>query len=398
MNSVPRFIGRGDRDDVLKARPSAPQGDWSIGPWRRDESDDGSHEEKIRDHPRGYICSSDLADAVNTALLLGKPLLLTGRPGTGKSQLADRVAWEFGLSPVLRFEAQSISEAQDLFYRFDLVGRLAAVQLLQAHRTQSSGRLANVSDSDEISTNPEKFLSFGPLGQAILLANPAAYEDLLPVGLPGFSRDAGIPEPRPSIVLIDEIDKASRDFPNDLLNGIDRMELRLRELNDRVIRLGSGNDARRPIVIITSNSERELPEPFLRRCAYFHIEEPDADALAKIIRNRVFPELGPPSGDDSSEPVAVLPPLYGQLLDFFIHYRERHAAELSYRPGTSELIDWATAIRAEPQVDESKPLAEEPMQRVLLRKGSAMAKGPEDRGILARAISNFSRSVGFAAS
>eukprot|EP01036_Dinobryon_divergens_P045811 gene45811-61233_t len=81
------------------------------------------------DHPAGYLADSGLVDAVNTALVLGKPLLLTGRPGTGKSELAERVAWELGLGAVLRFEAQSLTEAQDLFYRFDLVGQMADAQL-----------------------------------------------------------------------------------------------------------------------------------------------------------------------------------------------------------------------------------------------------------------------------
>jgi hypothetical protein len=148
-----RFIGAGTHSDLEPRLAEINPRGGSIGPWYRAEGDVVS-DEKAPNHPAGYIAQHEFVDAVNTALILHKPLLLTGKPGTGKSELAERIAWEFNLGPVLRFEAQSLSEANDLFYRFDLVGQMGAAQLATVGRLQAPD------------TAPERFISFGPLGRA----------------------------------------------------------------------------------------------------------------------------------------------------------------------------------------------------------------------------------------
>ena len=204
---------------------------------------------------------------------MGKPLLVTGNPGTGKSQLAERIAWELNLGPVLRFEAQSLSEANDLFYRFDLVGYLSAVESFKA--AQHSGQ----------SPTPDLFLKLGPLGEAIVRSDPRTHSQIFDaVFSPG--ENSASATPRPSVVLIDEIDKASRDFPNDLLNGIERREFAIRELRIESV---SANPDYPPIVIISSNSERDLPAPFLRRCTFFHIADPMKEMLEAILIRKFFP-------------------------------------------------------------------------------------------------------------
>lgn len=382
-----RFVGRGDAA-ALSAR-AAELRPWGggVGPWRRHAGDAGVSDARAYPmHPANYIARADLAHAVNTALMLGKPLLLTGGPGTGKSQLAERIAWEFNLGPVLRFEAQSLSEASDLFYRFDLVGYLAATELAKA-RAGAGLRL----DKPVLAAPGEKapaagdglperesFARLGALGQAILRSNPRA-EPRLFEALFGPAESAAQAEARPSVVLIDEIDKASRDFPNDLLNGIERMQFDLPDLNRRL----AVAPTMTPIVVITSNQERELPPPFLRRCAFFHIDDPTPEELAAIVGQRFFAAAGGSGG-------AGLPPLYGQLLDVFVQFRARHGGELQYVPGTQELIDWTAVMRRRALPDEAELLALLPE---LLQTVSAVIKHRDDQALLRRFVQGLKPSA-----
>ncbi|MEI2769421.1 MAG: AAA family ATPase, partial [Candidatus Competibacter sp.] len=215
--------------------------------------------------PEGYLAPPDLAAAVDAALTLGIPLLLTGEPGSGKSALADSVAYELGLGRALRFVVKSDTEARDLFYRFDTVGRF--------HAAQTPGADAH----------PGRHISFAALGKAILHAKPPSFVEAL--GVPAHAVDHPGERTR-SVVLIDEIDKAPRDVPNDILVEIETMAFDIPELGggDRgPVRVGL-DDAKnenqyRPIVIFTSNREKALPEPFLRRCAFYHLEFPPFEAV-----------------------------------------------------------------------------------------------------------------------
>ncbi|MFP3558672.1 MoxR family ATPase [Paraburkholderia sp. SIMBA_049] len=392
-NELPVFIGRGTRAELLDNPDAGPAWNGGIPCETRPDVDGAGRAEDspfiydFIDHPEGYSASTELAEAVNTAVILGKPLLLTGRPGTGKSQLAERVAWEFNLAPVLRFEAQSMSESPDLFYRYDLVAQLGDVEITRAKLTyQGAGQTRDGNNPMPEELTAERFITFGPLGQAILRAAPAGNEDLLEVA---FRDEAvGMFEPRPSVVLIDEIDKASRDFPNDLLNGIERLEFRIREMRDRPV--SAPRDARlRPIVIITSNSERDLPDPFLRRCVYFHIEDPDENTLRKILLARVFPERYTGEGGargDSDIAFADSTRLYNDLLDFFVDCRERRGSEMRYQSGTSELIDWAKSLRSSGAAGEG--LIRDSIAGVK-RALSAVAKHRDDRELMSQAIDDW---------
>ena len=189
------------------------------------------------DEPFGpYVLSAQLATTVNVALALDQPLLITGEPGCGKTALAWAVAAQLGC-PVLEFHTKSTSTARDLLYQVD-----------------SLRRFHDASTGDVRARDAGQYLAFRALGEAIR-------------------------SPTTTVVLIDEIDKAPRDFPNDLLNELDRMEFEVSEVEPPLRFRATAKH----FVLITSNSERRLPMPFLRRCVYAHIEFPDGESLARIV-------------------------------------------------------------------------------------------------------------------
>jgi MoxR-like ATPase len=334
-----RFQGRGDLADLAPKVPQIQPSGGLIGPWRRWHGDEGVTDNALYpDHPANYRASDDLVDAVNTAIAIGKPLLLTGNPGTGKSQLAERIAWEFNVGPVLRFEAQSLSEANDLFYRFDLLGHMAAVQLYRSAVTDKvPSELTQNLRANTKEMAPENFVKIGALGEAILRSSPVTHRRLFDAAF-GPVEKAAEAAPRASVVLIDEIDKASRDFPNDLLNGIERLDFTVRELGLGTL---SVNPDLRPIVIITSNSERDLPPAFLRRCTFFHIADPTEEELEQIIAQKFFPNAHGQNGEKRS---LKLPTFYRDLLAKFMQFRHANEDVLQYRPGTAEIINWTDAL------------------------------------------------------
>jgi MoxR-like ATPase len=227
-----------------------------------------------------YLADRELVIAVNTALAVGQPLLVTGEPGTGKTILAWSVAGELGLGDVLAFYTRSDHRARDTLFAFDNMRRFYDAQVEDA-RAQDM-------------TN---YVEWRPLGAAIR-------------------------SPQRRLVLIDEIDKAPRDFPNDLLDVIDQMEFTIPELKETY------RAKERPVVIITSNSERQLPAPFLRRCVYHRLQFPDPDRLKAILHERL--------GDLPTELVDIGVERFFEL---------RALSELEKPPSTGELIVWMKVLR-----------------------------------------------------
>jgi MoxR-like ATPase len=262
------------------------------------------------DKPEPYRASKELRDAVNTALYLRRPLLLEGDPGCGKTRLAYAVAYELGF-PLKAGYIRSTDRAQDLLYTYDAVRRLYDLQELPKTNQKIPPR--------------KRYISLGILGEAIQLSQ----QDI------------------PSVVLIDEIDKADIDFPNDLLLALDRYQFDIPEAREPgqkkkpvevfdALRGGQIKDRRPylPLVIVTSNREKELPKPFLRRCVFFYIPFPGESVLKQIIESHF--EEG-------------VTPLAEAALEQFD--RLRTLASLRWRkiPSTSELLDWLALLRRDEQ-------------------------------------------------
>ncbi len=227
-----------------------------------------------------YVASRDLMETVNIAVALQKPLLIKGEPGTGKTMLAQAVADALGKKLII-WNVKSTTKAQDGLYVYDVVQRLYDSQFGNA-------------GVDDV----KKYIKLGKLGEA-------------------FSADEQV------VLLIDEIDKADLEFPNDLLWELDRMEFYIPETKETV------KAKQRPIVIITSNAEKELPDAFLRRCVFHYIEFPDQTQMEAILRVH-FENL-----DEQ---------LIRQSLTAFYWLRELRGIEK--KPSTSELVDWIRALVA----------------------------------------------------
>jgi MoxR-like ATPase len=227
-----------------------------------------------------YLTSESLRAAVDCALVLERPLLVKGEPGTGKTLLAEAISRALAL-PLLTWHVKSTTRAQDGLYVYDTVQRLHDSRF-------GDGDVRDV----------RKYIKLGPLGQAF-----ASTERV--------------------VLLIDEVDKADLEFPNDLLHELDRMRFRIGETDEEVAA------RHRPVVVITSNNEKELPDAFLRRCVFHFIEFPDADLMRRIV------EVHHPG---------LEPALAQQAIDVF--FQLRSLQRLRKRPSTSELVDWIGVLRA----------------------------------------------------
>ncbi len=268
-----------------------------------------AHEEL--DDPRRYIASKGLRHAVNVAITLGQPLLVTGEPGTGKTQLAASVAHELGL-PQLNFYTKTTSTASDLFYQYDALRRFQD---------------ANMGEKKQ--TRIDDYIEYQALGNAILLSLPPEEANQY---LPKHLQNKG---PTRSIVLIDEIDKAPRDLPNDILNEIESMSFTVKESGKTF----KAEKKFHPIIILTSNSEKNLPDAFLRRCVFYHIDFPSRDELSAIVDKRF-------NGRSDFAP--------GFVEKAIQKFMEIRSLPLKKKPATAEFLNWITILQAK-KIDFNNP-------------------------------------------
>jgi MoxR-like ATPase len=248
-----------------------------------------------------YLTNDALEAAVNCALALERPLLVKGEPGTGKTLLAHAVAESMGLE-LIHWPVKSTTRAQDGLYVYDTVARLYDARF-------DDGDVKDI----------RRYIKLGPLGRA-------------------FASEKRL------VLLIDEVDKADIEFPNDLLHELDRMRFVIGETGDEIVATD------RPIVVITSNNEKELPDAFLRRCVFHFIDFPDQELMKRIVR------VHHPKVDDALVDQAVV-----------AFYELRTVQRLRKRPSTSELVDWITVLM-QSGTGKERLIKELPFLGVLLKK------------------------------
>ena len=248
-----------------------------------------------------YLTNESLQAAVNCALALERPLLVKGEPGTGKTLLAQAISESLGLD-LIHWPVKSTTRAQDGLYVYDTVQRLYDARF-------GDGDIKDI----------RRYIKLGPMGRAFASSQR-------------------------QILLIDEVDKADLEFPNDMLHELDRMRFVIPETGDEVVA------TQRPVVVITSNNEKELPDAFLRRCVFHFIDFPDTDLMKRIVR------VHHPSVDGALVDQAVV-----------AFYELRQVPRLRKRPSTSELVDWI-AVLMQGGVGKERLVRELPFLGVLLKK------------------------------
>ena len=263
----------------------------------------------IYEGTKDYVASEELQEVVNVSLAIGRPLLLKGEPGTGKTLLAQSIAKSLN-RPLIRWNIKSTTRAMEGIYLYDTVQRL------------NDSRFGDGDVSDI-----KRYIKLGKLGETFTA-------------------------PEPVVLLIDEIDKADLEFPNDLLAELDEMRFYIPETKEEIV------TKHRPMVVITSNSEKELPDAFLRRCVFHYIEFPEEEMMRRILKVH-FPDLEKKTVDTAIKKF----------------YEVRARPDLQKRPSTSELIDWLHALLAL-GIDAKALQNEVPLIGVLLKKEQDLGCSP----------------------
>ena len=280
-----------------------------------------------------YVVSAALKQAINVSLTLGQALLLTGEPGTGKTQLAYHLAHHFGEgnadSILFIFNTKTTSSATDLFYQYDSLKHFQYIQ------TKDS----KVLETTEVEA---RFIKYQALGAAIKSGKRC-------------------------VVLIDEIDKAPRDFPNDILDVIESLEFEVPEIGKVGLNKIKTDIKNRPIIIMTSNSEKNLPDAFLRRCVFYHIPFPDAPTLLKILRSKI--------SSYNEEDLSTI----------IEHFQKIREVARRKKPSTAELLYWVAILEKMnfdiEQLGRTHSLPKEIRQQ-LIGSYSALAKNEEDAKLI----------------
>jgi len=301
-----------------------------------------------------YMPSRELLAAINTALFLQRPLLLSGDPGTGKTECANFVArrlsflfpFLFTSPEVLRFDTKSGSQSTDLFYSYDAVSHFG----------------------DKTNRTKESFITFNSLGIALLGTHTADFEMNR---FSNYEKEVyNKKTPFGSVVLIDEIDKAPRDFPNDLLAELERPPFKfgIKELPGFTVE----QDTRYPVfIIITSNNEKGLPDAFLRRCVFHHISFPDPKELIEIVKSNLKTNNA----------------YFEAVIERFTELRQKN---LSKKPATSELIDWIACLQQKNLLNSNMANwknADEEYKRKLIETLGIITKSKSDFETVSKVIS-----------
>lgn len=294
---------------------------------------------------KDYILHAGLKNAVEVALALDQPLLLTGEPGTGKTKLAFKVADmlsqqdERFLDKPLIFNTKTTAAARDLFYTYDALSHFQASNI----KKSDDGSMVNTAD----------FIELQALGKAIAQTAPEKLNE-------GIVKTKLDTKGRSTVVLIDEIDKAPRDFSNDILNEIENYRFEIKEQDNYEVKRGEGQ---RILVIMTSNSEKNLPDAFLRRCVFYHIPFPSPELLFKIVKAQI--------GKEKLEDYKFTNQALDSLVDRFDDIRK---ASTRKKPATAELVSWVRMLGMNGYMEKTPADQKE----LMLQNLSILVKTQED--------------------
>ncbi len=295
-----------------------------------------------------YVIHEALQNAYEVAVELGQPLLLTGEPGTGKTLLASKVAFDLSQKKgsqfdpmVLEFNTKTTSTARDLFYTYDAISHFQTANIRR--------------QSNEASPETADFIELQALGKAIAFSNPKASDQaFFSTKLPDKAQS--------SVVLIDEIDKAPRDFTNDILMEIDKFSFGIKEQNSYQLHK---SPTQQIAVIMTSNSEKNLPDAFLRRCVFYHIPFPSDDILTKIVKSQLGE--GTKYTDDALE----------SIIATFNEVRENAVRK---KPATAELLSWIRILELRDYLEAD----EKAKKKIMKQNLSVLVKTQEDWKVIHR--------------